>query len=201
MWFDVLKINLATLQESLGDAQATNIDIKTDNKCKEKLQNFAKALESSGLHFDRKVNNIDEMDEELACIVVESIDKFWNSGLKDFSTIYGTGNVGGTKENEGNVFGLSTREEVNVKDMGYEIDIDARFSPVMDFTRIVIFDIDVMSWTKNNRGTVRFMSYKISTLDRNMTLERIREKGTAIKDFRNRAEIEYNKIFRLWRSS
>ena len=196
MWFDVIKLNLANLQESLGDAQATDIDIKTDNKCKEKLQNFAKKLESSGLHVDRKVNNIDIMDEELACIVVESIDKFWNGELKDFSGIFGTG-----QHNAGNVFGLSVRDEFNLKDMGYEIDIDARFSPVMDFTRIVIFDIDVMSWAKNDRGTVRFMSYKISTLDRNMTLERIKENGTHIREFRNKAEGEFHKIASLWRSS
>ena len=169
MWFSVLKINLATLQESVGDTQATNIDIKTDNKCKEKLQNFAKKLESSGLHFDRKVNNIDIMDEELACIVVESLDKFFTSKPKPFqAVIYGSAE---------RVLGISIRDEFNLKDTGYEIDIDARFAPIMDSTRIVIFDIDVMSWTKNNRGTVRFMSYKISTVDKNMTLKRLGEGG------------------------
>lgn len=196
MWFHILKLDLASIQEAVGDAQATDIDIKTDNKCKEKLQNFAKKLESSGLHFDRKVNNIDEMDEELACIVVESIDKFWNSELKDFPGIYGRG-----QHNDGSVFGLSVRDEFNLKGMGYEIDIDARFSPIMDSTRIVIFDIDVMSWAKNNRGTVRFMSYKISTLDRNMTFEIIDEKGIRIREFRDKAEKEFHKIHSLWRSS
>lgn len=192
MWFSILKINLATLQESVRDTQATDIDIKTDNKCKEKLQNFAKKLESSGLHFDRKVNNIDEMDEELACIVVESLDKHFNTSPSHLPDIYGM---------RYNSYGITTRDEFNLKDMGYEIDIDSKFAPMMDFTRIVIFDIDVMSWAKNNRGTVRFMSYKISTMDKNMTFNKVSRNDSEIIQFERKATKEYKKIISLWRSS
>jgi len=192
MWFTILKLDLASMQEAVGDAQATNIDVKTDDKCKEKLQNFAKKLESSGLHFDRKTNNIDIMDEELACVVVESLDKHFNTKPTPKPDIYGI---------QYNTSGISTRDEFNLKNMGYEIDIDSYFAPLMDFTRIVVFDIDVMSWALNNRGTVRFMSYKISTLDRDMTFNKVAENGSDVAKFRGKAKREFETVRDVWRSS
>ena len=191
MWFSILKINLASLQESVGDAQATDINIKTDNKCKEKLQNFAKKLESSGLHFDRKVNNIGRMDEGLACIVVERLDKHFNTKPTPKSDIYGI---------QHNYSEITTHDESNLKGIEYEILIGSEFAPVMVFTRIVVFDIDVMAWVNDYRSA-SFMNYKISTLDENMTFNKVAENGSDIAKFRGKAKKEFETVRDFWRSS
>lgn len=193
MWFNILKSNLASIQETVaGDTQATNIDVKIDGKCKEKLQNFAKKLESSGLNVDRKVNNINEIDEGLACIVVESLDKHFNTKPTPRSDIYGI---------QYNNSEISTRDKFNLKGIEYGIDINSDFAPFMDFTRIVIFDINVMAWASNNRGSVIFMNYKILTLDKNMTFSKVAENGSDISKFREKAKKEFETVRDVWRSS
>ena len=200
MWFNILKLNLDSLQSSVGDTQATDINIKTNSKCKEKLQNFTNKLESSGLHFDRKINNIDDIDEELACIVVEMLDEHFLS--RKLYVIPNNDGFGMALPNKG-VLGASTRKDFNLKDMQHSIYIETRFSPVIDPTRIVIFDIIVENKSAKNiyKQKITYLSYKISTLDRSMTAERIKEEGRAIGEFRNIAENEYGIVWHAWRNA
>ena len=167
MWFNILKLDLASIQ-GVKDTQATNIDVKTDNKCKEKLQNFVGKIKSSGFHLDRNVNNIDKMDEELACIVVENIDKHFSSPLKDGKGVYGNP----LKRIE------TLDENIRINEINYEVEIDSYFGPMHDNEKVIIFDIDVMSWATTNFGTIKYLSYKVATTDKYVGLnEIIDEKG------------------------
>lgn len=194
MWFNILKLDLTSIQEAVGDAQATDVNVKTDDRCKKKLQNFLSKIESSGLHLDRKVNNVDKMDEELACIVVENIDKHFSTPPKDGQGVYGNP-----------LKKIHTLDEnINVKGINYEVEIDSYFGPAHDNEKVIIFDIDVMSWATTNFGTVRYLSYKVATTDKYVGLSEIVDEEGNLKDT-SAAEAQafqsFDELMRDWEAS
>lgn len=82
MWFNVLKLDLASIQIQ-GDAEGRNINIDAEDKCRKKLINFQNkmlALEKrekgmSGITHEELRK---EVPESIACKYVETIDRYFD---------------------------------------------------------------------------------------------------------------------------
>lgn len=86
MWFNVLKLNLDSIQIQ-GDVKGSNINIDAEDKCRKKLINFQNKLyrfmQTDGVYADK--TNLSGVPENIACEFVEKMDKVFNSMDASFS--------------------------------------------------------------------------------------------------------------------
>lgn len=94
MWFNILKLDFKNLQNKIqSDKEADPINIRENKKCRDRIKNFTSlsASNSGGnlyaeFGYDKWSNTgfmHDKIPEEVYCMIVETLDKFFSQEFKN----------------------------------------------------------------------------------------------------------------------